>query len=294
MTKIETFFKDNLEAKTVLPSQNMWQKISQTPELIRFNKKQRIKRLAPYGIGSIVVAVLVSTLLWFNWSAKDKKTSSQAQPLIINQNITSTVSLSSISIMTSEEKITTTDTSKEKIRSTTPVAQSSTLPVHTPSAHSMPTISKETLPDRPTNSACVMAERDDNSKSTVHKPTTEHNKDSLAFVRNSSLPSTEANNEEEEPLTETYELFMPNAFSPNGDGINDRYELSAAFEINNFNLYIYDRSGQLVFKSTDITHAWTGEMNGKVLPAGTYTYWLKYMDELNLVHQKKGYILLIR
>ncbi|MDR1346232.1 MAG: gliding motility-associated C-terminal domain-containing protein, partial [Bacteroidales bacterium] len=100
--------------------------------------------------------------------------------------------------------------------------------------------------------------------------------------------------EEELLSVEEYELFMPNAFSPNGDGINDRYELAAAFEINNFSLYIYDRAGQLVFKSTDITHTWNGELNGNILPADVYLYLVKYTDKFNCSHQKKGNILLIR
>ncbi|MDB2317910.1 gliding motility-associated C-terminal domain-containing protein, partial [Flavobacteriales bacterium] len=65
--------------------------------------------------------------------------------------------------------------------------------------------------------------------------------------------------------------YFPNAFTPDGDGVNDHYSYSGLFgkaiEVN-----IYDRWGSLVFTSTDIDFVWDGTYNnsGKYCPMGTY------------------------
>ena len=65
--------------------------------------------------------------------------------------------------------------------------------------------------------------------------------------------------------------YFPNAFTPDGDGVNDHYSHSGLFgkaiEVN-----IYDRWGSLVFTSNDIDFVWDGTYNnsGKYCPMGTY------------------------
>ena len=67
------------------------------------------------------------------------------------------------------------------------------------------------------------------------------------------------------------ELFVPNIFSPNGDGLNDiLYVRGEEFET--FNMIIYSRWGQKVFESNDPTIGWDGTYQGEQLPADTYVY----------------------
>jgi gliding motility-associated-like protein len=72
-------------------------------------------------------------------------------------------------------------------------------------------------------------------------------------------------------------IYAPNAFSPNGDGINDVFEIKGT-GISNYELIIFDRWGGVVFQSTDPTQAWTGGINGYFVPDGFYTYTLKAFD----------------
>lgn len=75
-------------------------------------------------------------------------------------------------------------------------------------------------------------------------------------------------------------LFIPNAFTPNGDGRNDRFNIKAK-GINLINrLQIYNRFGQLVFERKDFypddeKGAWDGRMQGQQVPAGTYVYFIE-------------------
>jgi len=69
----------------------------------------------------------------------------------------------------------------------------------------------------------------------------------------------------------SYEVFLPNAFSPNGDGVNDvlyvRGLLISAIELN-----IFDRFGKLVFENKDINKGWNGKHKGKILSSGVFAY----------------------
>lgn len=92
---------------------------------------------------------------------------------------------------------------------------------------------------------------------------------------------------------ESEHLFIPNAFSPNGDGNNDMLYVyinsSAEFEFT-----VYDRWGQKVFETVSYMQAWDGTYNGKPLNAGVYGYKLvaKFDSQPEIV--KGGNITLVR
>lgn len=66
-------------------------------------------------------------------------------------------------------------------------------------------------------------------------------------------------------------LNMPNAFSPNGDGINDVYKAKEGFKsLIEFKAEIYNRWGQKLFEWTDPSDGWDGKYNGKDVAQGVY------------------------
>jgi gliding motility-associated-like protein len=74
------------------------------------------------------------------------------------------------------------------------------------------------------------------------------------------------------------DIYVPTAFSPNEDQQNDGFE---AFPQNNFkitNLLIFDRWGELVFKSTEDNKIWDGKFKGQACGEGTYIYVITYMN----------------
>lgn len=71
------------------------------------------------------------------------------------------------------------------------------------------------------------------------------------------------------------DLLLPNAFSPNADGINDTYR-AVGIGIDVFELYIYNRWGQLVYSSQDMAEAWDGTYGGKACETGIYAYRATY------------------
>lgn len=76
------------------------------------------------------------------------------------------------------------------------------------------------------------------------------------------------------PITITIsesKLEMPNAFSPNGDGINDKFKAKEGYQsLTEFHAYIFNRWGQKLFEWTDPADGWDGTYNGKPVKQGVY------------------------
>ncbi|HVW61558.1 MAG TPA: gliding motility-associated C-terminal domain-containing protein [Puia sp.] len=92
----------------------------------------------------------------------------------------------------------------------------------------------------------------------------------------------------------TYGIFVPNAFTPNGDGHNDvlRPVLVGIKELKYF--AVFDRWGQRVFYTTNATEGWRGRNNGQDQPMGTYVWMVGGVDLKGTAVQQKGTVLLIR
>ncbi|MDX2173645.1 MAG: gliding motility-associated C-terminal domain-containing protein [Bacteroidota bacterium] len=73
-------------------------------------------------------------------------------------------------------------------------------------------------------------------------------------------------------------LNIPNAFTPNGDGVNDVWNVNLS-SFSNPSLQIYSKWGQLIYDKDSPTHAWDGKWNGSDLPPGTYYYVIKYNSD---------------
>jgi gliding motility-associated-like protein len=68
-----------------------------------------------------------------------------------------------------------------------------------------------------------------------------------------------------------YTLFIPNAFTPNGDGHNDEFIVSSSL-LKRISMRIYDKSGEEVFATIDMTQGWNGKHYGRELKQDTYLY----------------------
>jgi len=91
-----------------------------------------------------------------------------------------------------------------------------------------------------------------------------------------------------------YSFFIPKAFTPNDDGVNDILEMYG-FNYMNFDFKIYNRHGQLVNEATG-NPLWNGrDTEGKLLPPGVYVYTVKLREAINNKrHEYQGTVTLIR
>lgn len=89
--------------------------------------------------------------------------------------------------------------------------------------------------------------------------------------------------------------MIPNAFSPNGDNVNDEFRILTTAGIEMIQLDIYDRWGQRVWYSIDWKRGWDGRIDGRDADMGNYYYLFRYRcTKDGKVYNKKGDVMLIR
>ena len=83
---------------------------------------------------------------------------------------------------------------------------------------------------------------------------------------------------------------MPNAFSPNGDGKNDTWQIyGETATMKQLQVWVFDRIGEKVFESEDINFMWDGTFKGKPAPIGVYTYEMKIVWNDNTANSNSVY-----
>jgi gliding motility-associated-like protein len=88
---------------------------------------------------------------------------------------------------------------------------------------------------------------------------------------------------------------FPNAFTPNGDGKNDKYQAAVHCPVPKYKLVIYNRNGEQVYQTVDPKGGWDGYFKGKVQPIGAYVYYTEFFDfVLKQSFSEKGTFVLIR
>ena len=88
-------------------------------------------------------------------------------------------------------------------------------------------------------------------------------------------------------------IFVPSAFTPNSDGINDVFKAEGV-GIQSFNMVIFSREGQIVFESNNIDDAWDGSYRNSNMSSRVYFYKIAYVDAKGNSHNKQGQVTLIR
>jgi gliding motility-associated-like protein len=84
------------------------------------------------------------------------------------------------------------------------------------------------------------------------------------------------------------------AFTPNGDGINDFWLITQGNCLKTAKAQVFNRNGAKVYESNNYRNDWNGTYNGKPLPDGTYYYLISY-DLLDGKHEvKKGNLTILR
>lgn len=90
-------------------------------------------------------------------------------------------------------------------------------------------------------------------------------------------------------------LAVPTAFTPNNDGKNDMFGVTNAIKADNLEMVIFNRWGQLVFKTNNWKNEWDGRVNSILQPTGVFVWFLRYTDRTSKKRiEQKGTVTLIR
>ncbi|MBK8680415.1 MAG: gliding motility-associated C-terminal domain-containing protein [Bacteroidetes bacterium] len=90
------------------------------------------------------------------------------------------------------------------------------------------------------------------------------------------------------------EIIVPNAFTPNNDGINDEFKQLDCQSLNNFNMRIYNRWGEMMFETSDYNQGWDGKFKNNESEMGSYVYVIDYAIPEGESGRKSGSFTLVR
>ena len=98
------------------------------------------------------------------------------------------------------------------------------------------------------------------------------------------------------PVTEEFTMYIPDAFTPNGDGINDVFQVKGAgFVEEGFEMRIYDRWGELIFKTNNVYEGWNGKVKGVDAKNDVYVYKIRCFTTVqNIKKEFVGHVTLYR
>lgn len=293
--KLKEIFKD-YESPT---NEAGWESIAKDPAVKQYNRQCLTRRMVGYSAAVLTTAavVTIATVLATGDKAPQstpaaKETSVATEPntavstetavsTSADKTITTAVSNTEVPVSVTTESATTAATA-----STTVVATNA---VTTPAVIGVPT--KNTTNATPAAPAPQAAKAASVTSTAPAKSTTT----SAKVETNPSSASQPKSTLPEEPDNEDNgTLYIPNAFSPNGDGLNDLFFVKADFEPESFEMAIYTRKGELVFVSKDIKIGWDGMRYGSQLPFDIYTYVIKYSDQQGKPQSRRGQITLLK
>jgi len=90
------------------------------------------------------------------------------------------------------------------------------------------------------------------------------------------------------------DIITPNVFTPNGDGINDLFEIKTNSDAIVFNCLIYNRWGKLVFEFNNLNNGWNGTIKNTPAGEGVYYFIIKGKNDCNNEFEQYGFVTLFR
>lgn len=115
----------------------------------------------------------------------------------------------------------------------------------------------------------------------------------LQLVCTNSSGCTDTTSKVIKVLSDQLVLVVPNVFSPNGDGLNDLFQVKHN-AVKTFYARIFNRWGKLLFEWDDVTNGWNGATGDNDMTDGTYYYMITGTDIKDVAFEKKGIVTLIR
>ena len=301
MKEIGKFFRENFEKAENAPPSHAWEKISQNSTLKKYNRNQRLKRGSWYGTATISVITIAAIVFYVINNDTENNTATPQENTIatseIAQQETKIVDFENMNISSSLF-----DNQKEESFSTKTAIEISI------------TSSTNTYTPEKINTRNIAQEEEDMSlakqqpitisissaKNAAENPST-HNISlpNISIKKRGEIEDGNAEEDDENTFPDTEQtthslIHVANAFTPNNDGVNDIFVVYPSVKILDYQISIYDRSGQLVYHSNQIEAGWDGYFKGTPAPQGSYVYIITFTNEEKEKMIQQGVVVLIR
>lgn len=288
--KLKDIYKDY----TIPVKPSDWEDIAKDKRIVKYNRQRFFVRAILPVIVAVVVATVV-TVIVADHSSSDKTGTTESTAVQLkksqdNSTRSSAVPVNEYSGTRNERSTPTVNTDEVVLAETTASTDIPATPAETTTPTATTKESKVTVPTAitaqptlvPTNIMGTGTAKSSAQKTKATRATKEQENNPTEYT------------EPETPATNNYEIFIPNAFTPNGDGINDIFNVEANFEPTTFEIAIYSRKGDLMFFNRDIKLGWDGTYRGSACPAQIYSYIVKFTDPDGKTSTKRGQVTLIR
>lgn len=312
MKDIGEFFKEKLENGQEKPPQGVWEKIAADSQVKQYNRKQRLQRGLLYTLPVVVVTTIAVVSILLLQNGNPLKQQETAQQIVKTEQIapSSPKVISDTAIVEPQEE------KREQVAKQVVTKQ---IPENADKTVNEEKIELEKIEPRKPIAAPPVLEKTIGIKEELKKEDQEKEKSPLYQTdrisdqekkrttdsvkeREDRDSNNSENNLENQNATiqddahsdKIPDLSIPDAFSPNGDGINDEFKAKTDQVILDYNMLIYDRWGKLVFQARDINIGWNGEYKGQLLQSGSYVYMVTYRNAEGEEKMQKGTILLVR
>lgn len=292
--KIDELYKERFENFKVEPSKDLWSTFEQNPQWVNHIHKKKILNLSIYGSLFVAAAAITIGLIHHRNAVSEEVVEITADATAVEQvseteNQEQLAEIQKDDIVIKDEKISSTSAGEKAARKNVTAEESKTAvsnePV-TPEVSSTPVTSTVTTTRQ-------------NAEAASQNPA--KSKIETQASTKSQTRTTEKSNPEQPvvpviPQESSYEspFSIPNAFTPNGDGLNDVFSPQTTASISNYQLEIYTMGGQRLFVSRDLSYGWNGEYQGGLMNGGSYVYVVRHKDSSGKEHIDKGQLLLIR
>ena len=94
-------------------------------------------------------------------------------------------------------------------------------------------------------------------------------------------------------ITKKPNIYHPNTFTPNSDGLNDTFKVISQYT-SSVEFMVFNRWGEMLFYTTDLSLAWDGTYKGNVVPEGTYTFRCFLTDQAGAKYERSGNVVVLR
>ncbi|MBR4918908.1 MAG: gliding motility-associated C-terminal domain-containing protein [Bacteroidales bacterium] len=300
--------KEQFENYEVPVDEAGWESIIQDKSVVKYNRGRMIRRGAMYGAATLAVASIVTVAVLFSRPQRIEPSQTSEATENVQEPARQEVAAESAPVTSQAPAHAHPQAAPARTTSATaPVstnvpadnmtavsATPASIPAQTPPAAAKP-LAPQPAPATPASAPQpTPAPTPIVPPKQVPSPTPTHN--DTAIPSAPKAEPDEAENPTPQPQSTNKTFFAPNAFSPNGDGINDVFYVFANVEYTEFELNIYSRNGDHVFQSRNIENGWNGRRNGtgELLPQGVYVYTIKYKTVQHKSGMEKGQILLLQ